>query len=383
VTSSAWYEPGDTTGGGTRGGPRPALVIFGGGYTLYALDASTGRLYWEHDYTGRPDQPPDPDQDDTRIFSSPVVAEGGVYFGVDTDGEKDSRGYVVDASLSTGDPIWEYQDDVDSRGALLNDGCGNVWSSGSILPREGLVVFDSADCNFSDPPPTSESVFALHLATGTLAWRYRPIHAENQCDLDFGASVNVGLAPDGSATFLGVGSKDGTYYSLDPVNGHLRWSTNVVFGGFSGGFIASDAFDGRRVYGSTAIGDFGRFEGSGEVHCDPGNPRDTPQQEPSVHAFVASTGAVAWQATHAASFGPTTVAGSMTFNCPAFGAVVQVRAATTGTIIDQAAIPNICWSGIATVGDALVLGTGSSTSGSPDGVIMLTPGGRPPRVGHL
>ena len=68
VTSSAWFEP--ATGG------RPALVIFGGGYTLYALDAATGRGLLGHDYTGRPGQPPNPNTDGTRIFSSPVVANG-------------------------------------------------------------------------------------------------------------------------------------------------------------------------------------------------------------------------------------------------------------------------------------------------------------------
>ena len=44
ITSSAWFEPGN--------GTRPDLVIFGGGYTLYALVAATGQLYWSHDYTG-------------------------------------------------------------------------------------------------------------------------------------------------------------------------------------------------------------------------------------------------------------------------------------------------------------------------------------------
>ena len=34
VTSSAWFEP--------AAGKRPALVIFSGGYTLYALRAATG-----------------------------------------------------------------------------------------------------------------------------------------------------------------------------------------------------------------------------------------------------------------------------------------------------------------------------------------------------
>ncbi len=58
------------------------------------------------------------------------------------------------------------------------------------------------------------------------------------------------------APFHGVGGKDGTYYSLDPTTGKPRWGTNVVFGGF----IGTAAFDGKHVFGSTAIGDFGRFE---------------------------------------------------------------------------------------------------------------------------
>ena len=69
----------------------PDLVIFGGGYTLYALNAATGALYWRHDYTGRPGQPPDPDQDGTRIFSSPVVVGDKVLFGIDVDGQGDYR----------------------------------------------------------------------------------------------------------------------------------------------------------------------------------------------------------------------------------------------------------------------------------------------------
>ncbi|MBV8302860.1 MAG: PQQ-binding-like beta-propeller repeat protein, partial [Acidimicrobiia bacterium] len=56
VTSSAWFEP----GAGGRDG-RPDLVIFGGGYTLYALDAHTGRMFWTREYTGRPEQPAQPD----------------------------------------------------------------------------------------------------------------------------------------------------------------------------------------------------------------------------------------------------------------------------------------------------------------------------------
>lgn len=372
VTSSAWYEP--------PGRSRPALVIFGGGYTLYALNARTGALFWRHDYTGRPGAPAEPDEDNARIFSSPVVADGRVLFGLSVDGQPEERGYVVAASLQNGDPVWTYETDVSTVGRILDNGCGNVWSSGSIIPNPGLVVFTEADCDFSNPPPTSETVFALRISDGRLVWRYRPPRPDPQCDYDFGGSANVGLASDGTATFLGVGSKDGSYYSLDPTTGHPRWITNVVFGGFSGGFIATTASDGARVYGSTAFGDFGRFESNGPRLCDPSDRRDTQFQNPSAHAFDARTGKVRWQASLAYSVAPTTVAGGMTFNGLALHAVVEVRDAATGRLVARVPTGIPCWSGIATVGDALVLGTGTSSLGSPAGVEAFTPGGRAPVV---
>jgi polyvinyl alcohol dehydrogenase (cytochrome) len=370
VTSSAWYEPGS--------GDRPDLVLFGGGYTLYALNAHTGRLAWKHAYTGRPDRVPDPAHDDTRIFSSPVVADGTVIIGVSVDGARGRRGYVVAARLDTGRPAWVQQTDVDARGRVLNDGCGNVWSSGTVLPKPGLVVFDVADCHFLNPPPLSESVVAFRIRDGRRAWVFQPDRADRRCDLDFGATVNAGTAADGTATFLGVGGKDGTYYALDPRTGRLRWRTNVVFGGFSGGFIATAAFDGQHVVGSTALGDFGRFEGHGATYCQPGDPRDLPMQEPSVHAFDAATGRVLWEQPGAASFGPTTFAGGLTFNGPALRKMVQVRDAATGGLVTELPLDVPSWSGIATVGDALVFGTGTSYQAAPDGVVAYTPDGVAP-----
>jgi polyvinyl alcohol dehydrogenase (cytochrome) len=374
VTSSAWYQPGD--------GTRPALVLFGGGYTLYALDAATGALYWRHDYTGRPGQPPDPAKDGTRIFSSPVVVGNKVLFGVDVDGQRQSAGYIAAADLATGQPVWEFQTDVDSAGRVLDDGCGNVWSSGTVLPGSGLVVFDTADCNFTDTEPLAEAVVALHIDDGKLAWVYRPHPRNLACDWDFGATVNAGIAAQGNATFVGAGAKDGTYYSLDPATGHLRWATNVVFGGFSGGFIASTAYDGHRVYGTTAIGDFGKFEKDVQVLCDPADPRDTPKQQPTVHTFDASSGAIAWQVNGSPSFSATSVAGGMTFNGPSLGGdILQVRDAASGHLVDTVAVPGPIWSGVAIVGDALVTGIGSSYTAQPSGVAVVTPGGKPPVIG--
>ena len=372
VTSSAWYEPASEN--------RPDMVIFGGGYTLYGLDADNGQLIWAHDYPGRPGAPPDPATDDTRIFSSPVVVGDKVIFGVDVDGRHGKRGYIAAASLANGKPVWEFQTDVGGHGQVLNDGCGSVWSSGTVLPKEHLVVFDVADCRFSNPPPLAETVLALHVNTGKLAWTYRPGRQDGRCDQDFGATVNGGLDRQGNADFLGVGGKDGTYYVLNPANGHLRWKTNVVFGGFAGGFIATTAYDGAHVVGATALGDFGRFEGNHEVFCDPGNPLDLPRQEPSDHAFDAKTGKVIWQVSNAFSFAPTTIAGPFTFNCPGFGGVVTVRRVSDGTVVAQPTLPADCWAGVATVGDALILGTGTSTKGQPAGLVALTPNGSRPKV---
>ena len=365
VTSSAWFEPGN--------GTHPDLVLFGGGYTLYALDAATGNLFWKHDYTGRPDLPPDPVHDDARIFSSPVVVDGKVIVGLSVDGGRGRRGYIVAADVQTGDPVWTRETDVDASGTVLNDGCGDVWSSGTVLPALGLVVFDVADCQGSKTGLLTEGVLALRIVDGTIAWLFQPPRRDDGCDMDFGATANAGVNGRGVARFLGVGGKDGTYYSLVPATGAAKWSTNVVFGGSAGGFIATTAYDGRRVYGSTALGDV-------DGPCAPGDPRDTKIQDPTVDVFAARTGKVVFQDSANASFGPTTVAHDLTFNCPALKTVLNVRRSTTGAEVAQVALPAPCWSGVATVGDALVLGTGASFSSSGTGVLVLTPKGARPSV---
>jgi outer membrane protein assembly factor BamB len=372
VTSSAWFEPGD--------GTRPDLVLFGGGFTLYALNARTGALYWKHAYTGRPDLPPDPAHDEARIFSSPVVVDGKVIVGVSTDGQRQHRGSIVAADLADGSPLWTLETDLDAAGQVTNDGCGNVWSSGTVLPKAQTVVFDVADCQFSDPGPLTESVVAVNAVDGTPAWTFKPPRRDDHCDFDFGATANAGTTPGGVAKFLGVGGKDGTYYSLDPSSGTLRWSTNVVFGGFTGGFIATTAFDGNRIYGSTAIGDFGHFESNGPQVCDPSDPRDTPIQEPTVHILDARSGNVLSEANAGASFAPTTIAGSMTFNCPALRPTVDVRDATSGTLLTTLPQTTPCWSGIATVGNALVFGLGTSFSRAGNGIAVYTPDGAAPQT---
>ncbi len=266
---------------------------------------------------------------------------------------------------------------------MLNDGCGSVWSSGTVLPSSGWSCSTPPTAISPTPSRCPRQSSLCISTTGSLRGCTVPQFPDLDCDWDFGATVNAGDHASG-AGHVPRGGRQGRDL-LFVGSGHredLRWSTNVVFGGFSGGFIATTAFDGQRVYGSTALGDFGRFEKDTQVLCDPSNPRDTPKQEPTVHAFDAATGAVEWQADSAPSFAPTTVANGMTFNGPTLaGNILQVREAATGQLIDTVPVPGPIWSGVATVGDALVTGIGSSYVAHPAGVAVLTPGGARPVAG--
>ncbi len=357
VTSTAWYEPG--------AGTRPNLVIFGGGYTLYAIDADTGQLFWKHIYDGLPERPPSPTTDPTRIFSSPIVEDGNVYFGTSTDGQAGERGYIVAASLQTGAPVWIHQTDVNAEGTILDDGCGGVWSSGSYLPDLDDVVFTVADCNDGNVQTTSaERVISLDARTGSVRWTTGVGTRNLTCDFDE-VGTNVGLAPDGRPDFLGAFGKDGRYVSLDPATGAVRWSTRVVFGGSAGGFLGSPAYDGSVIYGATGIGDL-------TPDCSPGSPGDVgDQSNPSFFAIDASTGKVLWHASDARSFGATTYSGGMTFSCEVFEPTVQVRNATTGALLTDLALPGPCWSGVAISGGTVVTGLGTSAGGSASGVIAF------------
>jgi outer membrane protein assembly factor BamB len=394
VTSSAFFYPADQK---TQGRD---IVIFGGGYTLYALHADDGTEFFPpHDYPGTgctdealqpltPCPAGDPNTDEARIFSSPAVVRNRILFSVDADGQGGHRGYMVSANLENGNPQWIREIDVDAEGNVLNDGCGNVWASPTIIDIRRnadnpsvrtmtVEVVSVSDCDFANPV-LHEKTLAVDVESGKIHWIFDPGRDDPNCDWDFGATANYGtVASDGSA-FLGVGGKDGTYYRIDPDRGTLVWRRNLVFGGFSGGFIGSTAFDGVRAYGATALGDFGRFEGFGSLGCMPlmansdGN-LDLLIQEPSVHAVDAGSGAVAWQGILSQSFGPTVVAGGMVFVGTGITKQVHIRDAASGQLLSLLQLPASSDSGVIVAGDSIYFGTGSSEQGIPAGVYAFRP----------
>lgn len=405
ITSSAYFLEGNRQ--------RPDLVIFGGGFTLYALVANdlttrggrrfkAGQVYFERKFTGtgpvpigRPARPLRTDQ--TRIFSSPAVVGKRVFFAV-ADGGPRTRGYLAAVMLGSpnqpatrGKTVWVRELSVSRKGKLENNGCGGVWSSPTIIRSLGLQVVGGSDCNYHAKGRYDERVLGVSLATGRIVWRFTPprlarLGDDPGCNLDFGATANYSPATPSRKAFLGVGGKDGTYYRLNPATGKLIWERQVVFGGYLGGFLGSTAFDGRRVYGASGIGDYRELRG--DDVCDPGNrlypdsPPDLPIQEPSIHAF-GPNGSIDWQGTGSQSLGPTTVAAGMTFVCTVIEGSVQIRNAEDGTLIHAVPLTvapppyGACSTGVVVSKNAIFLGTGMTQIDEPVGVWAFTPNGQP------
>jgi outer membrane protein assembly factor BamB len=300
-------------------------VYFAGGKTLYSVRATDGAVIWKHVFCGNPEARfcASDAADPTQVLTSPAVFGDLVFVGLDLGGNaygRPYRGAFVAVDRATGRQVWRFETDplLDAHGNVIgvqNRGCGGVWSSPAVDTEQSLVVFGTSDCDKQPMPPYHQSVLALDADSGRLRWVFRPIASDPyKCDFDVGAAPNI--IKRGASSYIGVGDKNGAYYLLAEPDGHVVWSTRVVFGGGVGGFFGGAAFDGQRLFGATAFGD-GNVQTQTGL-CDPGfhdpsNPNivDTYVQDPSMHALDLLTGAVLWEAGNNQSFGATTLANNV------------------------------------------------------------------------
>ena len=166
-------------------------VYFGStDHYLYAVDKDSGALKWKSK-TG------------SGITSSPAVADGAVYFG-----SYDGFFYAVDAD--TGKLKWKFQTAGERRyagkhlhgslpaGETMPDPFDFYLSSPVVW--QGKVYFGSGDGN----------IYALDASSGKLAWKFAT-----------GDVVHASPAIAGGMLF--VGSWDSYFYALDAATGNPKW----------------------------------------------------------------------------------------------------------------------------------------------------------------
>jgi len=366
------------------------VVVFGGGATLYALDAADGTLIDSVCVDSRAvpdDQRCKAGGSEVEIESSPAVVSHGdgsasVLVGMDVHNTQGGgRAGVLEFTLTRDHLVTGWKFDPDSRATVgLTDdpeggsGCGDVWGSPSVDVDNGLVFFGTGSCDHQPAAETTgENVWAVDLSDGHLHWNFGAHKGDaGTVDDDFGGALNL-LPGD----LVGAGSKDGWYYAFDRVSGALKWSTHVgqyghATDGFAvGGVLASPAtgkVNGEdAIFVATAISTPNDKPLSGGPDMGVPTVSEDPGRMLSLHALRASDGAILWRSPLSRqAYGPPTYVNGVVLVPSTFDFSLVAVDADTGVLLAQRPMPGPPSSAPTAVGDTVYGGLGTSTSvGSP------------------
>jgi polyvinyl alcohol dehydrogenase (cytochrome) len=235
------------------------------------IDARTGAMLWRT-------------QTDTNsaaiMTGSATIDNGIVYTGVSSKTEHTNvpptfRGSVMALDARTGKILWQTymvpegfnggavwmsQPVVDQHTGMLYVTTGNSYS----VPNGYCVNPGQTNCKALPPDAYIDSVVALSLTTGKVAWAHHTLTADTWTlsdpnaspDFDFGAGPNLySTTIQGKKTdVLGAGQKNGMYYALDPATGKVIWATQAGPGGVLGGVEWGTSTDGERIYAAITNG---------------------------------------------------------------------------------------------------------------------------------
>lgn len=338
-------------------------VFFGGGGSVYAVDAATGTPRWATDVD--PSNLTSP----AEVESSPVVwlrAHGGpvVFVGLDTNEDKGSvDGGVVALNATTGALLWKYDaetnqvvDDLVS-GAHDGTGCGDIWSSPALDEKRAMLFFGGGNCKLAAGGDTQRLV-AIDANGGGRVWDFVEPPANHGRDEDFGASPV--LTSLGGRDVVVQAGKSGWVYVLDRADGSLVHSVHAAEGADFGGFIGSLAVapdathHGHLVlFGNTAI----PVPTDGSM--DPTVANDATRLA-SLHAVDLDTSGVLWQgAAQVVSYAPTTVANGVVFAPDTAELSINAYDAATGAPLWHLPVGAATSGGVAVAGNAIAFGTGT------------------------
>jgi len=271
-----------TTGSASRTSPAywDGELVIGTGNLMTAdlsgafevgVDARTGAMLWR--------TKTDPSSA-ALMTGSATIDNGIVYTGVSSKTEHAKmtptfRGSVVALDARTGKILWQTymvpegfnggavwmsQPVVDHETGMLYVTTGNSYS----VPQGYCVNPGQTNCTALPSDAHIDSIVALSLTTGKVAWAHHTLGADTWTmsdpnaspDFDFGAGPNLYTTTiQGKKTeVLGAGQKNGMYYALDPATGKLIWETQAGPGGVLGGIEWGTATDGERIYAAISNG---------------------------------------------------------------------------------------------------------------------------------
>ena len=238
------------------------------GAQVFAVSTTTGALLWKTVVDT---------QQTAKITGAAAIDGSTVYIGVSSnDGSKSTccsfRGSVVALNASTGKLLWRrYTVPAGYTG-------GSVWGGNPVIDHTTGLLYIGTGNNHSAPagvctapgqtgctaPAATDyfdSLLALHLSTGTVAWSMRTLSADvnsTACatsppcgpDYDMGSAPNLFTATIGGVprSLIGIGQKSGMYWARDAATGAAVWQTQVGPGGTGGGIQWGSAVDGKRIY---------------------------------------------------------------------------------------------------------------------------------------
>ena len=259
------------TGGGVSTPAVAGGLVYIGSYDghVYALNAGTGTLVWEHQVAD-------------YLTSAPVVVNGVTY-------ASDVYGILWTWNDSTGAPLWTYSTlAIGSSPTVAN---GTVYfGTNDFYNDNGLTALTASTGTFLWTYPTGSNgienspavangvayfgcddynVYALNASTGALLWQYL-------------TGFFVSPSPTVANGAVYVGSDDDNLYALNATTGTLLWKYTT----------------GGQVHSSPAVANGVVYVGSADNN---------------VYALNATTGALVWKYTTGGSVGDPAVANGVVY----------------------------------------------------------------------